>query len=47
MTEIRIVEPTGVSVMDPAPRPTVILISCYPYLVNTQRIVVFGELVEG
>ncbi|NIS80338.1 MAG: sortase [Anaerolineales bacterium] len=44
VTGTRIVEPTEVSVMDPTARPTVTLISCYPYLVDTLRIVVFGEL---
>lgn len=43
--EWRIVEPTEVSVMDPTPTPTITLISCYPYLVDTQRIVVFADLV--
>ncbi len=47
VTGTRIVEPTEVSVMDPTPRPTVTLISCYPYLIDTQRIVVFGELVTS
>jgi sortase A len=47
VTGLRIVEPTEVSVMAPTSRPTVTLISCYPYLVDTQRIVVFGELVQG
>jgi sortase A len=47
VTEWRIVEPTEVDVMLPTARPTVTLISCYPYLVDTQRIVVFGELAEG
>lgn len=41
-----IVEPDNVSVMDQTPDPIVTLISCYPYLVNTQRIVVVAELVE-
>ncbi len=45
--EWRIVEPTEVSVMDPTPTPTVTLISCYPYLVDTQRIVVFADLAAG
>jgi sortase A len=45
--EWRLVEPTDVDVMLPTSRPTVTLISCYPYLVDTQRIVVFGELVES
>jgi sortase A len=47
VTEWRIVEPTEVDVMLPTVRPTVTLISCYPYLVDTQRIVVFGELAES
>jgi sortase A len=33
--EWRIVEPTAVSVMEPTPTPTITLISCYPYLVDT------------
>ncbi|HEY4579776.1 MAG TPA: class D sortase, partial [Candidatus Acidoferrales bacterium] len=45
--EWRIVEPTEVSVMDPTPTPTVTLISCYPYLVDTQRIIVFADLTAG
>ena len=40
----RIVVPTEVSVMDPTQEPIVTLISCYPYLVNTDRIVVVGAL---
>ncbi len=47
VTGFRIVEPTEVEVMLPTSRPTVTLISCYPYLVDNQRIVVFGELVDG
>jgi sortase A len=39
-----VVEPTFVQVMDQTPDPTVTLISCYPYLVDTQRIVVKGRL---
>ncbi len=46
VTGTRIVEPTEVSVMEPTAKPTITLISCYPYLVDTQRIVVFAELVE-
>ncbi len=41
ITGTRIVEPTEVSVMEPTSRPTITLISCYPYLIDTQRIVVF------
>jgi len=47
VTGLEIVEPTYVSVMDPTARPTITLISCYPYLVDNQRIVVFAELVES
>lgn len=39
-----IVEPTKVDVMMPTADPTITLISCYPYLVNKQRIVVFAKL---
>ena len=39
-----IVEPTAVNVMDPTTTPTLTLISCYPYLIDNKRIVVFGEL---
>jgi sortase A len=39
-----IVEPTQVEVMAPTADPTITLISCYPYLVNKQRIVVFAKL---
>jgi sortase A len=38
-----IVEPTAVEVMAPTESPTVTLISCYPYLINKQRIVVFAR----
>jgi sortase A len=37
-----IVAPTDVSVMDARGGPTATLISCYPYQVNSQRIVVFA-----
>jgi sortase A len=39
-----IVEPTAVEVMASTGNPTVTLISCYPYLVDKERIVVFGRL---
>jgi sortase A len=38
-----IVEPTDVEVMSSTGSPTVTLISCYPYLVDKQRIVVFAK----
>ena len=40
----QIVEPTAVGVMASTGAPTVTLISCYPYLVDKQRIVVFARL---
>jgi sortase A len=39
-----IVAPTFVQVLDQTPVATLTLISCYPYLVDTQRIVVLAEL---
>ncbi len=47
VTGLQIVEPTEVGVMEPTARPTITLISCYPYLIDTQRIVVTAELVES
>ncbi len=44
VTQTRIVEPTDVSVMYPTSSPVLTLISCYPYGVNTHRIVVIAEL---
>jgi sortase A len=44
VTGTLIVEPTRVEVMSPTPQPTVTLISCYPYMVSTERIVVFADL---
>ena len=45
--EVRVVEPTDVWVMAPTDHAQLTLISCYPYRVNTKRIVVFAELAEG
>ena len=44
--EVRVVGPTDVWVMGPTDFARVTLISCYPYRVNTRRIVVFGRLAE-
>jgi len=46
ISENRIVAPTQVDVMAPTNEPTLTLISCYPYLVDNQRIAVFGQLVQ-
>jgi sortase A len=42
----RIVEPTEVSVMYPTTKPVLTLITCYPYLVDSHRVVVVAELSE-
>ncbi len=47
VTGMRIVQPTEVDVMADTSQATITLISCYPYLVDNQRIVVFGELSDG
>jgi len=44
VTETRIVEPSQVDVMDSTSEASVTLISCYPYMVDKQRIVVFATL---
>jgi sortase A len=46
VTETRIVEPSQVEVMDPTSDPTVTLISCYPFMVDNRRIVVFAKLLN-
>lgn len=44
VTGSQIVAPTQVEVMNPTGEPTVTLISCYPYMVDNKRIVVFAKL---
>ena len=44
--ERRIVEPAEVGVMEPTTEATMTLITCYPYLIDTHRLVVIAEL-EG
>ncbi len=44
--EKRIIDPTEVSVMLPTTEPVATLQTCYPYLIDTHRIVVIGDLVE-
>lgn len=46
ITERRIITSDQVEVMLPTSGPTTTLISCYLYLIDTHRIVLFGELVE-
>jgi sortase A len=45
--ETKVVEPTNVSVLEPTDFASTTLISCYPYRVNTRRIVVFADLVSS
>jgi sortase A len=47
VADVRVVEPTAVELMAPTHEPTTTLVSCYPYLVDDERIVVIAELVEG
>jgi len=44
--QTRIVEPTETSVMATTSSPVLTLISCYPYRINTHRIVVIASLVR-
>jgi len=44
VTQKRFIEPTEVSVMYPTSAPVLTLISCYPYGIDTHRVVVIGEL---
>lgn len=44
--ERRIIEPSGVDVMLPTTEPVATLQTCYPYMVDTHRLVVIGELAE-
>ncbi len=44
VTGNRIVEPSQVDVMNATSDPTVTLISCYPYMVDNKRIVVFAKI---
>jgi sortase A len=44
--QIQVVEPTQVEVMAATQEPVVTLISCYPYLIDDQRIVVTAFLAE-
>ena len=44
--EKRIISPTDVEVMLPTTEPVATLQTCYPYLVDTHRLVVISELAE-
>jgi sortase A len=44
VSQKRVIEPTEVDVMEPTSSPVLTLVSCYPYGIDTHRIVVVGEL---
>ena len=44
--EKRIIDPADVEVMWPTTEPVATLQTCYPYLIDTHRLVVIGELAE-
>jgi sortase A len=44
VSDNRVLEPTQVEIMEDTAQPTVTLISCYPYLVDDQRIAVTARL---
>jgi sortase A len=44
VVDSKIVEPTDVEVMASTAQPTVTLVSCYPYMVDNQRIVIVARL---
>ncbi|MEM9774083.1 MAG: class D sortase [Chloroflexota bacterium] len=47
VNSIDFVEPTAVEVMAPTDHSSLTLISCYPYLVNNQRIIIKADLKEN
>jgi sortase A len=47
VNKIDVVAPTAVEVMAPTDHASTTLISCYPYLVNNKRIVVFADLASN
>lgn len=47
VTNIQIVKPTDVQVMDATADPTLTLISCYPYMVDNKRIIVQASIQTG
>lgn len=46
VTSKRIIDPTDVSVMYPSTEPIATLQTCHPYLVDSHRLVVIGELAQ-
>ncbi|MBM3188846.1 MAG: sortase [Chloroflexi bacterium] len=46
VNSVEIVSPTKVEVMDPTEYPVLTMITCYPYLLNTHRVVATADLAE-
>ncbi len=46
ITAKRVVAPTDLSVLAPARFPTIVLITCTPYRIDTHRLVLIGELAQ-
>ena len=46
VNKVDIVLPTRIDVMDPTDYPVLTMITCYPYLLDTHRVVVVAELAE-
>ncbi len=47
ISQVKIVEPTSVEAMAQTNQPVLTLVSCYPYMVDDQRIVVIAQLQTG
>ena len=47
VSDSKVLEPTQVDIMDSTSQPTLTLISCYPYLVDDQRIAITTRLQAG
>lgn len=47
VTDKKFVKPTDVDVLNDRGKPTVTLVSCYPYQVDTQRIVILADRVDA
>ncbi len=46
VNRVELVAPTQVEVMQPTDYPALTMVSCYPYLLDTQRVVVSADLAE-
>jgi len=46
VVRVDIVLPTQVEVMDPTDHAVLTMISCYPYLLDTHRVVAVAELIQ-